>query len=155
VHEQKSTGGRECNGKREERKLNSRARGRGRAYRLLKVGASKMLANYLNECQTAGKNPSWSWDEKLLSSCDKRILKITQNPIADAENTARKTVPNTFFWGDSSRDRQPNACAIWGCLGAIILSQVSWGSVMRAKDETSVDIMCRKLSWYFLRERRI
>jgi hypothetical protein len=30
----------------------------GRAYRLLMVGA-KMSANYLNQCQTAGKNPSW------------------------------------------------------------------------------------------------
>jgi hypothetical protein len=49
-----------------------------------------MMANYLNECQTAGENPSWSWDEKPLSSCDKRILQIAQKPIADAENTARK-----------------------------------------------------------------
>jgi hypothetical protein len=102
-----------------------RALGRGRAYRLLKVGASKMLANYLNECQTAGETPSWSWDEKPLSSCDKIILQITQKPIADAENTARKTVPITRFLGDSSRDRQPIACASWGCLGAIILSHKS------------------------------
>jgi hypothetical protein len=81
------------------------------------------MANYLNECQTAGENPSWSWDEKPLSSCDKRILQITQKPIADAENTAPKTIPKTRVLGDSSRDRQPIACAIWGCLGAIILSQ--------------------------------
>jgi hypothetical protein len=72
-----------------------------------------MLANYLNECQTAGENPSWSWDEKALSSCDKRILQITQKPIKDAENTARKTVPKTRFLGDRARDRQPIACAIW------------------------------------------
>jgi hypothetical protein len=90
-----------------------------------KVGARKMMANYLNECQTAGENPRWSWDEKNPSSCDKRILQITQKPIADAENTARKTVPKTRFLGDSSRDQQPIACAIWGCLGAIILSQQS------------------------------
>jgi hypothetical protein len=57
-----------------------------------------MLANYLNECRTAGEKPSWSWDEKSLSSCDKRILQITQKPIADAENTARNTVPKTRFW---------------------------------------------------------
>jgi hypothetical protein len=82
-----------------------------------------MMANYFNEFQTAGKNPSWSWDEKNQSSCDKRILQITQKPIADAENTASKTVPKTSFLGDSSRDRKPIACAIWGCLGAIILSQ--------------------------------
>jgi hypothetical protein len=88
-----------------------------------KVGASKMMANYLNECQTAGENPSWSLDEKTLSSCDKRILQIAQKPIADAENTARKTVPETRFLGDSSHDGKPIACAIWGCLGAIILSQ--------------------------------
>jgi hypothetical protein len=37
-----------------------------------------MLAIYLDECQTAGENPSWSWDEKPVSSCDKRILQITQ-----------------------------------------------------------------------------
>jgi hypothetical protein len=60
-----------------------------------------MMANYLNECQTAGKNPSWSWDEKPLSSCNKRILQIAQKLIADAENTARKTVPKTRFLGDS------------------------------------------------------
>jgi hypothetical protein len=82
-----------------------------------------MLANYLNERQTAGEKPSWRWNEKPLSSCAKRILKITQKPIADAENTARKTVPKTRFLGDSSRDRKAIACAIWSCLGAIILSQ--------------------------------
>jgi hypothetical protein len=86
--------------------------GRGRAYRLLKVGASKMMANYSNERQTAGENLSWSWDEKPLTSCDKRILQITQKPIADAENTACKTVPKTRFLGGSARDRQPMACAI-------------------------------------------
>jgi hypothetical protein len=59
-----------------------------------------MLANYLNECQTAGGNPSWSWDEKPISSCDKRILQIAQKPIADAENTERKTVPKAWFLGD-------------------------------------------------------
>jgi hypothetical protein len=84
-----------------------------------------MMANYLNECETAGENPSWSLDEKPLSSCDKRILQIAQKPIADAENTARKTVPKTRFLGDSSRDGKPIACAIWGCLGAINLSQIS------------------------------
>jgi hypothetical protein len=83
-----------------------------------------MLGNYLNECQTAGENPRWSLDEKSLRSCDKRILQITQKPIADAENKARETVPKTRFLGDSSRDRQPIACAIWSCLGAIILSQL-------------------------------
>jgi hypothetical protein len=57
-----------------------------------------MMANYLNECQTAGENPSWSWDEKPLSSCDKRVLQIEQKPIADAENTVRKTVPKQGFW---------------------------------------------------------
>jgi hypothetical protein len=63
-----------------------------------------MMANFLNECQTAGDSPSWSWDEKHLSSCDKRILQIAQKPFADAENTARKKVPKTRFLGDSSRD---------------------------------------------------
>jgi hypothetical protein len=91
-----------------------------------------MMANYLNECQTAGKNPSWSWDEKPLSSCDKRILQIAQKPIADAENTARKTVPKTRFLGDSSRDGKPIACAIWGCLGAINLSQPVGPSASRS-----------------------
>jgi hypothetical protein len=86
------------------------------------VGVSKMMANCLNECQTAGENSSWSWDEKPLSSCNKRILQIAQKPIADAENIARKTVPKTRFLEDSSRDGKPIACAIWGCLGAIILS---------------------------------
>jgi hypothetical protein len=57
-----------------------------------------MLTNYLNKYQTAGENPSWSWDEKPISSCDKRILKITHKPIADVENTAPKTVPKTSFW---------------------------------------------------------
>jgi hypothetical protein len=71
-----------------------------------------MMANYFNECQTAGENLSWSWDENPLSSCDKRILQITQKLIADAENTKRKTVPKPRFLGDSSRDRQPIACAI-------------------------------------------
>jgi hypothetical protein len=84
-----------------------------------------MLANYLNECQTAGENPSLSWDEKTLSSCDNRILQITQKPIVDAENTASKTVRKTRFLGDSPRDRQPIACAILGCLGAIILSHTA------------------------------
>jgi hypothetical protein len=83
-----------------------------------------MLANYLNEFPTTREKPGWSWDEKLLSSCDKGILQITQKSIADAESTARKTLPNTRFWGDSSRDRKSIACAIWGFLGAIILSQV-------------------------------
>jgi hypothetical protein len=61
--------------------------------------------------------------KKILSSCDKRILKITQKPIEDAENTARKTVPKIRLLEDSARDRQPIACSIWGCLGPIILSQ--------------------------------
>jgi hypothetical protein len=87
----------------------------------------------LNECQTAGENPSWSWDEKPLSSCNKRILQIAQTPIADAENTARKTVPKTRFLGDSSRDQQPIACAIWGCLGAIILSHAAHPSEAGAR----------------------
>jgi hypothetical protein len=55
-----------------------------------------MMAN-LNECQTAGENPSWSWDEKTLSSCDKRILQIAQKPIADAENTAQNSAKNRAF----------------------------------------------------------
>jgi hypothetical protein len=64
------------------------------------------------------------WDEIPLSSCDKRILKITQKPIADAEDTARKLVPKTRLLEDRARDRQPIAYAIRGCLGAIILSQL-------------------------------
>jgi hypothetical protein len=58
-----------------------------------------MMANYLNECQTAGENTSWSWDEKTLSSCDKRILQIAQKPIAHAENTALKTVQKNKVFG--------------------------------------------------------
>jgi RNase H-like domain found in reverse transcriptase len=69
------------------------------------------------------KTLAGGWYEKSFCSCDKRILRITQKPIAGAENAARKTVPKTFFLGDSARDRQPIACAIWDCLGAIILSQ--------------------------------
>jgi hypothetical protein len=57
-----------------------------------------MMVNYLNECQTAEVNPSWSWDENPLGSCDKRMLQITQKPIAGAENTARKTVPKRRLW---------------------------------------------------------
>jgi hypothetical protein len=35
-----------------------------------------MLANFLNECKTAGKSLAEGWDEKNPSSCEKLILKI-------------------------------------------------------------------------------
>jgi hypothetical protein len=35
------------------------------------------------------------------------------------------------------------------------IREFSWGNVMRFKDETSVDIICRRFSCNFLRERRI
>jgi hypothetical protein len=61
-----------------------------------------------------GKTLAGARMKKNLNSFDKRMLQIAQKPIADAENTARKTVPKTRFLRDSSRDRQPIACAIWG-----------------------------------------
>jgi hypothetical protein len=57
-----------------------------------------MLANYLNECQTAGKNPNWSWDEKTLSSGDKHILQIAQNPSRMQKIQCTKQYQKQGFW---------------------------------------------------------
>jgi hypothetical protein len=58
-----------------------------------------MMANYFNEYQTEGENPSWSRDEKPLSSCDKRILQIAQKANRGCRKySAQNSTKNRDFW---------------------------------------------------------
>jgi hypothetical protein len=73
-----------------------------------------MLANYLNECQTAGENPGWSWDVFCrLDQCSRNIY------LDDYSCLISEWLPSLFYTMPSNRD--------------ILLCA--------AKDETSVEFM--------------
>jgi hypothetical protein len=57
-----------------------------------------MMANYLNECQTAGENPSWSWDEKTQVRAINAYYKSRKNPARMQKIQRAKQFQKQGFW---------------------------------------------------------